>query len=290
MPIDKTDPIDHTKIGDVPGEIRQVKSNVIDTVAMEHVTPTDAVTGGEHLAGAARVYLQSGLATTSPDGNNLATAADGPATNYDYGRVNVDTSDYNFIKVFNPAASSTMTGCWENVSVGGVKASTNIDANSKNVVNLAAGTLTGQPIHVGQIDTSCFKILEPATGAVVEVKISTGLETSHGGGIFLSSISAQTTQDSLSATMVTGTIYQAQSDGFVTVVGIADAGELLELLCDSSSNPTRVVDSMISDGGNRTVQVYHHVRKDYYFKVTHTGDSQNIYWASRGAMAAPVAQ
>ncbi len=162
-----TKPIDHTKIGELPQKIRDVKSSAKLIIDKEHVTPSTDNAGGQHLKGAARVYLSDAVATLDPEGNSLDTTA-----TTDDGRIHVNTSASNEMRVFIATAAGVFTS-WEHVRVGRVKAATEIDANSRGVVNVASGTVTGQAIHVGQIDTTYIKIHEPATGAAIRVHIDT---------------------------------------------------------------------------------------------------------------------
>lgn len=168
-----TIPVDHTKIGSVPTEIRDVKSSAKIIISKEHIAPSTDNAGGQHAHGSSRVYLQSGLPALDPEGNNLETTV-GPSTNVDHGRLAVDTAASNELRVYLGTSAGIETG-WKHVRVGRVKAATDIDANSRLVKNVASGTQTGQAIHVGQVDvtalTGQLKIIEPATGAKVAVAV-----------------------------------------------------------------------------------------------------------------------
>lgn len=62
-------PVDHTKIGGVPGEIRKLKDSCKDQLDREHETPVDGdATGGEHSGGSAVAYEGTSTPTTRPDG------------------------------------------------------------------------------------------------------------------------------------------------------------------------------------------------------------------------------
>lgn len=62
-------PLDHTKIGDVPGEIRKLKDSTKDQIDREHETPVDGdATGGEHSNGSAVAYVGAATPTNRPDG------------------------------------------------------------------------------------------------------------------------------------------------------------------------------------------------------------------------------
>lgn len=62
-------PIDHTKIGDLPGEIRKLKTSVKTQLDHEHETPVDGdATGSEHSSGSAVAYEGTVTPTNRPDG------------------------------------------------------------------------------------------------------------------------------------------------------------------------------------------------------------------------------
>ena len=63
-------PVDHTKIGDVPGEIRKLKDSVKDQISHEHEAPVDGdATGSEHSGGSAVAYEGTATPTNRPDGS-----------------------------------------------------------------------------------------------------------------------------------------------------------------------------------------------------------------------------
>lgn len=166
---DITIPLDHLKIGDVPGAIRDAKASAKVILTKEHETPGTDNAGGQHRTGSARVYLISGLPLLDPEGNNLETNADG-----DDGRLSVNTADGNELRVYRASATGISTGWW-NVRVGVVKAAEDIDANAFSVVSLASGTQTGEAIHLGQVDTRALtgqlKLLEPSTDSKIAVAV-----------------------------------------------------------------------------------------------------------------------
>ncbi len=83
-----TNPIDHTTIGDVPGEIRKLKASVKTQLDREHETAVDGdATGSEHSLGAAVLYMGTSAPTNRPDG---ATAL--ASNNIDKGRLWLDTN------------------------------------------------------------------------------------------------------------------------------------------------------------------------------------------------------
>lgn len=62
-------PIDHTKIGDLPGEDRKLKASVKTQLDHEHETPVDGdATGSEHSSGSAVAYEGTVTPTNRPDG------------------------------------------------------------------------------------------------------------------------------------------------------------------------------------------------------------------------------
>jgi hypothetical protein len=63
-------PIDHTKIGDIPTEIRKLKTSTKTQIGHEHETPVDGdATGSEHSSGSAVAYEGTSTPTTRPDGS-----------------------------------------------------------------------------------------------------------------------------------------------------------------------------------------------------------------------------
>ena len=209
---DVSKPINHTKIGDLPQEIRDVTSSTKHVLLKEHVLPGTDNAGGQHLLGSTRVYLQSGTPTLDPEGNNLATA-----DTTDDGRLLVMTGIDNRLKVYIATAAGPSTG-FEDVSVGRVAAATgeDIDANGNNVINVATGTQSGQAIHVGQLDTTYFQ------------GISTGLIQSRLIGTYL----AASGQDGITVLKSRDDVNRVQADGstvFNATLGAANTFEDLDL-------------------------------------------------------------
>jgi len=133
-------PGDHLLIADVPKSIRELKSSTKSILLKEHVTPSTNNSGGQHLKGSARVYLQSGKPTTDPAGDALSTDVSTGANN---GRLAVDTSvGTNTLRVYLAGSTSVNTS-WREVRCAyagtsvELKARTNIDANDNTIVNLA---------------------------------------------------------------------------------------------------------------------------------------------------------
>lgn len=140
---DVTKPADHTLNSLWPQKIKDLRSSAKIVISKEHVTLGDANAGGQHLKGAARVFLQSGLAANDPEGNTLATA-----NTSDDGRLNIDTSNSNLLKVYVSTSAGVSTG-FEDVKVanveGIIKATAAIDANKNEITNLKGNTfITGR--------------------------------------------------------------------------------------------------------------------------------------------------
>lgn len=135
---DVTLPLDHTLIGSVPSEIRALRSSAKSVILAEHVEPGTANAGGQHLKGAARVYLDSGLPSTDPESNNLDTTA-----TTDDGRLSIDTSvaTGSLLRVYIGTAAGISTG-WNAIRVAyagtayEVVARTNIDAEGNSLVDI----------------------------------------------------------------------------------------------------------------------------------------------------------
>jgi hypothetical protein len=295
-----TIPIDHTKIGSVPGAIRNVKSSAKIIIAKEHETPGTDNAGGQHLKGAARVYLQSGSPTLDPEGNSLDTTATS-----DDGRIMVDSALSNTLKVFVATAAGVSTS-WEDVRVGRVKLSEALVGNGKGIGGIASGTLTGQAIHVGQIDTDYLKLHEPATSAALRINLDTSfLSTAHATGITVraarldsslmtsaiiisagtqiaKALGTTTTNDTDSAALAVNEVYLAQSDGYVEAT--SNGNGATNGFTDGNNPPTtqKQVNFGSSGVGSSITML---VRKGDYFKVTRTvgGTATTIYWTPIGS-------
>ncbi len=287
-----TKPIDHTKIGELPQKIRDVKSSAKLIIDKEHVTPSTDNAGGQHLKGAARVYLSDAVATLDPEGNNLDTTA-----TTDDGRIHVNTSASNELRVYIATAAGVYTG-WEHVRVGRVKAATEIDANSRGVVNVASGTQAGQAIQVGQIDTTYFKLNEPATGAALRVHIDTTyIATAQAAGLTVRALRLDsavmtsavvinapgqvTNQFGSWVSKSNGTSYEALTDGFVLAYKSYNATTNVQGYTDGSDPPTTVrqqfrIESNANAAGGFTMPV----KKGDYWKVT---GASTVYWIPTGA-------
>lgn len=172
-------PVDSILISEVPGEMRSIKTNARVVISKEHVGLGDGNSGGQHKIGAARVHLQSGLASLDPEGNALSIA-----DTSDNGRIAIDTSANNILKVYVATSNGISTG-WRHVSVGRLKAIADIDASGFNVINVATGTQSKQAIRLGQISTEYFSI-RPSTAlaGLVGIKVNaTTIQASHANGL-----------------------------------------------------------------------------------------------------------
>lgn len=283
---DVTKPIDHSKIGDLPSAIRDVGSSTKVLLTKEHETPGTDNAGGQHRTGSARVYLVSGLPALDPEGNNLETNASG-----DDGRIAANTAESNELRVYLATSAGISTG-WEHVRVGRVKAATEIDANGRGVVNVASGTISGQAVHVGQVDitplTGQLKLVEPATGAMVAVAVldpptedghissKKYTDTKTGGA-------AAVTQDSLSDDFLKDHAYQVPTAGFVSVYTVADTVTAIAGWIDTDDNPVvggqRVAMSELAGGAGKPFLEFF-VPNGQYFEVTAGVADGNlrIYW------------
>lgn len=170
-----SNPIDHTKIGSLPEKIRDVKSSAKIIFAKEHQSPSTDNSGGQHVRGSARAFLQSGYPILDPEGNSLDTTV-----NSDAGRIAVNTAASNTVRVYVNTSAGVSTG-WQSVRVERFKLADTGDANDNVIANVATGTQSGQAIHVGQIDTSYFKGI--STGLFQLRGISTYLAASGQDGI-----------------------------------------------------------------------------------------------------------
>lgn len=159
---DVSKPIDHTLVGSVPGEIRDVLSSAKQVLSKEHVAPSTSSSGGQHVKGAARIYLNSAATGVDPEGNALATS-----DTSDNGRLQCLTGASNALQVYVGTSAGVSTG-FQNIACRRVYLADTMNANSKPIVGLPVGTVSGNPIHVGQINTTYFLIKEPATGAVID--------------------------------------------------------------------------------------------------------------------------
>lgn len=284
---DITKPIDHLKIGDVPASIRDVTSSSKLVIAKEHETPGTDNAGGQHVRGSARVYLSDAVAVTDPEGNGLDTTS-----TTDDGRIHVNTSASNELRVYVATAAGITTG-WEHIRVGRVKASTEIDANSRGVVNVASGTQTGQVIHVGQIDTTALtgqlRILVPATTANVGVSVldPPTADEHIASKKYVDAVpdaegTAPTRNDSDTNAMLVAHAYQAQTAGVVTAFSTADSAAKIQAYIDNTDDPAGAGTEMSASQTNAAGSVpcvTMFVPKDMYFEITCSA-ACTIAWTS----------
>jgi hypothetical protein len=245
---DVSKPINHTKIGDLPQEIRDVKSSTKHVILKEHVTPGTDNAGGQHLLGSTRVYLESTEPVVDPEGNSLATA-----DTTDDGRIAVLTGSVNLLKVYVATAAGPTTG-WEDVTVGKVAAAADLDANGNNVINVATGTQSGQAIHVGQMDTAYFQGI--STGLIQSRLISTYLAASGQDGIVVLSSRSDVDRVQESGSVVFNTTMTAgatfQDLDLSAIVGANTAWVCLEVSLDGTGHFAAKPKGFGSSYGNHT--------------------------------------
>ena len=211
-------PIDHTLISDLPGEHRSRKTNTKTIIEKEHLALGDSNSGGQHKKGSARVYLQSGLATTDPEANGISTS-----DTTDNGRINVDSTLGNLIQVF-AATSAGVSTSWEQVTVGKYRAA-------------ETGTQSLQAVHVGQIDTGYFALNEPATSGELRVKLDdVTIESSHAVGLRSKGgvVQVVSTQD---GAVATGTTVLPSDD---TIPQITEGDECMTLAITPAANTNKL--------------------------------------------------
>jgi hypothetical protein len=178
-------PYNHTKMSEWPAYTRDVASSVKIILSKEHEAPGTAQAGGQHLMGSSRVYLDSVAPVVDPEGSSLETAA----STGDNGRIAILTGQSNTLKVYVGTSAGISTG-WQSVRAERVKLAETMDANGNLIANafVATATQSGQPIHVGQLDTAQFQ--GQSTG-LIQIKsplvtgIATYLQASGSDGIIV---------------------------------------------------------------------------------------------------------
>lgn len=299
-------PIDHSKIGSVPQAIKDVKSSAKIIIAKEHITPGTSQSGGQHLKGAARVYLESGLPTSDPEGNNLDIAGTS-----DDGRLAVDTSASNTLKVFMATSAGASTS-FRAVRVERVKLEEDMDANSKNIKNIADGTQSGQAIHVGMLDTGHLQLLQPSTSGKVGLLVDTSyLSTAHASGLTVKALSldsavmssvavvtskvhsilgSYTDEDDDNNAMLKDHAYLANQDGFVVVVHSPGAGTggTTRGYIGATTDPSGIGDLVANNQGNEDNSIMFPVARGKYFEVTATPGTAVIWWHPIGTLVKPT--
>lgn len=166
-------PADHTQIKSLPEAIRDVESSAKIIISKEHVPPTTSQAGGQHLKGSCRVYLDSTLPSTDPEGNGLATS-----DTSDSGRIAIVTGSSNCLKIYVATAAGISTG-WQTVLCERVKLAETMYGNSKVIADIATATQSGQALHVGQLDSDYFVGISTGTiqSKLLIKTLSTGLVT-----------------------------------------------------------------------------------------------------------------
>jgi hypothetical protein len=218
-------PIDHTMIKNVPSAIRDVVSSTKIVLAKEHATPSTDNAGGQHLKGSARAYLEAGHTSLDPEGNSLATSA----STGDDGRISVDTSNSNHTKVYVATSAGVSTG-WQDIRVGRLKLGEAGSAGGFNITALASGTQSGQAVHVGQFDTT---YMGGVSTGLLQVKVSTGLQTSHAGGIIVSPRATASGTQVFSGTVGSASTFEDLD--LSAVVGANAALVYLQVFCGSAN-------------------------------------------------------
>jgi len=170
-------PADHTQIKSLPEAIRDAESSTKIIISKEHVAPGAAQAGGQHLKGSCRVYLDSVTPSVDPEGNGLVTGSVNDTS--DNGRIAIVTGSSNCLKVYVGTAAGISTG-WQTVLCERVKLAETMYGGGRVISDIATGTVSGQAIHVGQLDTAYFVGISTGTiQSKLQIKtLSTGLATS----------------------------------------------------------------------------------------------------------------
>ena len=134
-------PIDHTKISGRPSQTRDLKSSVKEIIQKEHVALGADNLGGQHLKGAARVYLADVTPTTDPESNNLDTSATS-----DDGRIAIATGGgastgvTNTLKVYIATSAGISTG-WKDIRAAYAGTAVRVEMdNNDPILGRKAGT------------------------------------------------------------------------------------------------------------------------------------------------------
>lgn len=128
-------PVDHTKIGDVPGAIRTLKTSAKAQIGHEHEDPVDGdATGSEHKNGSAVAYVGTTDPTVRPDG-----ATDLADNDIDNGRLWIDTNyDPPILKRWNVDAWEEINRSSYNISGATVFNTTLTASNTFQDLDLSA--------------------------------------------------------------------------------------------------------------------------------------------------------
>ena len=112
-------------------------------------------------------------------------------------------------------------------------------------------------------------------------ELISGIINIKSGGTF--SFGARTTLDTVSGTLAAESIYQVQSDGFLTAFHSAKQIIDARILSDSSNPPTTVIARSISDNGGHNHPITVPIRKDDYWKATKgIRNLDTIFWVPIG--------
>ncbi len=165
---DVTKPVDHLKISLIPEEFREAKSSTKTILQKEHVALGASNLGGQHLKGAARVYMGDAVPTTDPEGDNLDTAATS-----DDGRIAIVTAAAtdaeNLLKVYIGTAAGISTG-WEGIKVA--EAGTSHRVRLANAVSVRGYRATGVSTTISLIKVNASDLPEIGSGSAAIVMTS----------------------------------------------------------------------------------------------------------------------
>ncbi len=274
---DVTKPIDHTKVSVLPEETRGLRSSIKTVIQKEHVALGSANSGGQHLKGAARVYLGDAVPTTDPESNNLDTSATS-----DDGRIAVVTAAAtdaeNTLKVYIATAAGISTG-WEDIRVA--EAGTSHRVRLANAVSIRGYRATGVSTTISLIKVNASDLPEIGSGAAAIVMTS-ALPTASGQvankdivdtkedtlvtQVTASTFGPRTFDDTEASTLVKATIYKAQCDGFLTVSQLTDANSYRIHIEQADTSPDVTIGYAIARSNVAATSTFV-VRKDDYIQV-----------------------
>ncbi len=174
-----TEPPTHLKVSLIPQKIRDLKSATKTIIQKEHVALGTSNSGGQHLKGAARVYLSNSLPGSDPEGNNLDTSATS-----DNGRLAVATGGgastglTNTIKVY-VATSAGISTSWKDVRAA--YAGTAVRVSLGSGINVVGQHNTGAETYINLIKVNANDVPEILVGAVMSADTapSTGVGISN---------------------------------------------------------------------------------------------------------------
>jgi len=164
---DVSKPIDHTKISVLPEEIRGLRSSIKTVIQKEHVALGAANSGGQHLKGAARVYLSNSLPTTDPESSNLDTSATS-----DDGRIaiatggGVSTGVTNTMKVYIATSAGISTG-WKDVRAGYAGTAVRVSLDNDTFVKALTAGAPSTAIDLFKINSTGVLEISSAQASIV---------------------------------------------------------------------------------------------------------------------------